>query len=465
MKNKNKIFLIVGIILIFVVVYQARSSYAKYISGTQSGANMEIARWNFKINNQDINNITEPETGEKTKVINEDTIKILVDEKDPLSQYYSDKILAPGRIGYFEADIDYSDVTVPFTYEITAENDSGNKNIIEYIKVIEDTETEETTEEMLAYLESIRTRPNSLNNPLVDKRQVKDENDNPIDPSKKKIKVKIFVIWKEASNSFVDNSFSGSALINYKITFKFVQTNMNPDETPEPEPIPPDNPLDIGDRTNIMDNDGDSKISFGDIVTLGTEQFYVTDVDSEHDSVFLLSRYNLNVGNYKIPGETEGLQDENCLGDNKKCTIEFAEPDYTKFGTPYWFYNSGRYPSEVYSPQSLLYDYVDKYEKKLNDLGYTFNIKLMLYEDVIKICNGSGHDSINCDSAPDWFLKTSFWTGTAASRYTLWTIDGKDGIFNGDKYERFFNRPKNYFSNDNTYGIRPYIIIDADKIK
>ena len=108
MKKKDIIFVIIFVVVVccsFIYLYQA--TYAKYRRSTEGDIEATIAGWNVKVNNEMI----------KNKVALTNSI-IPTFDADP---YTKTGVLAPGTTGYFDIEIDPSEVDVDFIYEISKE--------------------------------------------------------------------------------------------------------------------------------------------------------------------------------------------------------------------------------------------------------------------------------------------------------------------------------------------------------
>lgn len=107
MDKKDQRFIIIFIIVLacsFTYLYQ--SSYAKYRKRVTAQVDLTIAKWNIKINNEDVKN---------NKVLKNK----LVPEFEE-SEYTKANVLAPGSKGYCDVVINSSNVDVNFEINITA---------------------------------------------------------------------------------------------------------------------------------------------------------------------------------------------------------------------------------------------------------------------------------------------------------------------------------------------------------
>lgn len=106
MKKKDLKFLIIFIVIVsFSFIYLFQSSYAKYRRNTNAMVQGRIASWNIKVNNETING--------------KQTLTSFITPTIDSNQYVKSGTLAPGSTGYFEIDIDATDVDVDFTYTIS----------------------------------------------------------------------------------------------------------------------------------------------------------------------------------------------------------------------------------------------------------------------------------------------------------------------------------------------------------
>lgn len=100
----KKVYLLLALASLLLLVSVIQNTYAKYISKATANSNFTIASWNFKVNNQDIN-------------ANSDFSNVIVPvfENNP---NIKDNVIAPTSEGYFDINIDHSNVDVSFTEKI-----------------------------------------------------------------------------------------------------------------------------------------------------------------------------------------------------------------------------------------------------------------------------------------------------------------------------------------------------------
>ena len=105
MKKNKKIILLLALFSLFTCLYFIQSTYAKYITSTSGNVEAKIARWNILVNNTDI-------TGNKT--LTNDITPVYLQ-----SEHIAENVIAPTSSGYFDLVIDYSNVDVSFSYNIS----------------------------------------------------------------------------------------------------------------------------------------------------------------------------------------------------------------------------------------------------------------------------------------------------------------------------------------------------------
>lgn len=105
MYEHRKLIFVLAIISLFISLFLVQNTYAKYQTTATGTANMQIARWKIKVNNQDItSNSTIANTITPIFSGNENT---------------KDGVIAPRSEGYFDIVIDTTDIDVSFRYEIS----------------------------------------------------------------------------------------------------------------------------------------------------------------------------------------------------------------------------------------------------------------------------------------------------------------------------------------------------------
>ena len=211
---------------------------------------------------------------------------------------------------------------------------------------------------------------------------------------------------------------------------------------------------------NCIDNDSNGIISIGDLITIGTESFYVSYINN--NKIEMMGKYNLLVGNSYSPStgrvpitNATGIQDPKAIGYN---AYVYPKPNVIDFSdTNYWTSTGSQYPSFVYDEKSIIYKYLEYYKKYLNE-NYNLNaiVTLVSKEQLDNLAsyytNGvttSLGAAINNKVLPSWAYSTSYWTGTASGTDRIWHIRNDGGF-----YRALANG-----KNDGGNGIRPMVIV------
>ena len=197
----------------------------------------------------------------------------------------------------------------------------------------------------------------------------------------------------------------------------------------------------------------ESTLEVGDIVTIGTEDFYV--LNNTESELKLLARYNLKIGtdygdggvvlHEHTPSEegygrqSSEARGRNYDGGNSICTVAFSS-------TAYWEGQTGegkKYPDNyVYDNNSAIYPYLENYKTYLEGFGVTPEVRLLGKNDQ-RLLNDHGKSDI--------LYTTSFWRGDSYSfnnnEYIVvyYYSDGASGI-----------SPPNH---NYIFGVRPEVII------
>lgn len=209
----------------------------------------------------------------------------------------------------------------------------------------------------------------------------------------------------------------------------------------------------ISNGNNNEEKNDNKNIKTGDLVTIGTEKFYV--ISSDDTNVRMLTKYNLDIEGANKVYKGTGLQDENVLGtlrwstiDDSYGTIAFASGDNDN----YWNFKANSY---VYNEKSNLYNYVEKYVSSLNtNNGINVKGSLLTFEDIKKL--GCVND-YSCVNAPKWLTSSTYWLGsTDENGFVLIVSHPQSGKY-GITLEGGLN--------DYNIGVRPVIEISKEELK
>lgn len=196
--------------------------------------------------------------------------------------------------------------------------------------------------------------------------------------------------------------------------------------------------------------------AIGDEVRIKNERFYV--LSNDGTNVTLLSKYNLEVGNY-CKGTTcsaienpSGLQSDMTTGlktTGKYGVVPFSSSSYWYSGSLLAKYGS-TFPAYVYDENASVKTYMDNYENYIESLGVTVtSARVIKQEELIELgCSGK-----TCkNSSYNWLYTTNYWTGTSNRSYYLYYV-GSTGSFDYDTY-----------SVEYIAGVRPVIVIPSSEI-
>lgn len=124
MKFKINIKLLIMLCALICLIMSAlviRSTYARYITSLTTKSYVEMGSWSIKINNQNI-------------IDNSNFTSVITPVFNTTSDYIASNKIAPTSVGYAEFSIDYSEVKVPFKYELTFSQDDPNAEESTYLK-------------------------------------------------------------------------------------------------------------------------------------------------------------------------------------------------------------------------------------------------------------------------------------------------------------------------------------------
>lgn len=103
--TKKKAFLMLACVWFIVTFSVIQTTYAKYVTNLAANANISISYWNLVVNTQDI--IENSDFSANMKAVL------------PGNTYALENVIVPGATGYFDLNIDSSNVTVPFSITVT----------------------------------------------------------------------------------------------------------------------------------------------------------------------------------------------------------------------------------------------------------------------------------------------------------------------------------------------------------
>ena len=142
-ETKLKILRILFVISLIITILFISNTYAKYQENIATTYNIGIKKWNIKLEEQHFdtargNNKTGNYTGVNDALKTGKTLSQIIEPTLIDNEYVSDNTIAPGREGYLEFDIDYSQVDVPFTFDFSLNQTSSILDFEQYAFVVND---------------------------------------------------------------------------------------------------------------------------------------------------------------------------------------------------------------------------------------------------------------------------------------------------------------------------------------
>lgn len=119
-KVKNILGILICLVLIAGMAWFIGDTYAKYRDQINGNTSASMARWNIKVNSEEIKG--------KTELTNS------INAYFPATTYTAAGVIAPGSQGYFDIVIDSSEVDVAFTYTIACSVSS--ETVIDDIRLL-----------------------------------------------------------------------------------------------------------------------------------------------------------------------------------------------------------------------------------------------------------------------------------------------------------------------------------------
>ena len=192
MKVSKKIFFILGCVILTITLIISVQTYAKYLTTASGDGNVSIAKWNISVNDLSIKNTSDISS----------TIQPYFPGNDNMAQ----GIVAPNAEGYFDLNLNFTNVDVSFDYTIsvTPSELSIVKDLVATGYSIDDGE--------IVNFDTSTTITKNINFATKPATQ----------------KVRVFIKWIEGSNAQMDNtadtqaaiSTNPVALLNVAINFK-----------------------------------------------------------------------------------------------------------------------------------------------------------------------------------------------------------------------------------------------------
>lgn len=180
MKLLKKIILLS--ILSLILIATINITYAKYKDQINGKTNIQIARWEIKVNNETIKN--------------KDNLETNITPTLPGNEYIKPNILAPGATGYYDIIIDGTNADVAFNFDITIEKENILKDLI---------------------ITGYEFSPTETPNPIPYQNNIK----GTITLNQKKITTRIYIEWDDSDTNQMNNEEDTETVINNtEITLK-----------------------------------------------------------------------------------------------------------------------------------------------------------------------------------------------------------------------------------------------------
>jgi hypothetical protein len=182
---KNSLGILICLVIIVGLGWFIADTYAKYREQIDGTTNANMARWNIKVNSEEIKNKT--------------TLTSALSAYFPATTYTAAGVIAPGSQGYFDIIIDSSQVDVAFTYTISSAVDS--ESAISDIR-------------LLGY----KVNPSGLDD-MTNMQPLANGNvSGNIGVATTNTTVRVFVEWFDGSGETMDNDDDTDTVLNNNVT-------------------------------------------------------------------------------------------------------------------------------------------------------------------------------------------------------------------------------------------------------
>ena len=198
----KKARIIAILIILTIAVGIVSDTYSKYIANTTGNLDIMFADWEILVNNIDVTNETSSNI----------TFNPILEDNPNIAS----NVIAPSSKGYFDINIDPSNVDVSFMYDINfaIENqDIPDFKITKYA-LVPDTYTEGDT------LEFISLENNVISNTMLFDRNQTDFKFNPF-------VIRVYFEWTEGENELMDDAADTAAAVNARENNTSIKVNAN----------------------------------------------------------------------------------------------------------------------------------------------------------------------------------------------------------------------------------------------
>ena len=226
MKDLKKLAILLSCISLLICIIFVIQTYAKYTTSISGSSKINIARWDITVNSQAV------KTGE--------TLTGKIKPVFAGNEYIAANVIAPTAEGYFDLNIDYSQVDVSFEYTISISVRDKDNNVLGSVVDLLATRyvfnDDPLTEELFDNTQTITGNVNY-------------ENIDPLDPSTTLTKIRIYVMWNDSSDSIINAVMNNAEDTNatmavddslnkvpaiFDVNVAFIQTALPPVTPPTP---------------------------------------------------------------------------------------------------------------------------------------------------------------------------------------------------------------------------------------
>ena len=202
MKNSKKFLLLLIFICISLLLFFMVQIYAKYKTSTEGSTSFAIANWNILVNELSIKNNND---------FSNSIVPVFIE-----NEHISNNIIAPTSEGYFDLNLDFSNVDVSFKYEISA-------------KAAENSSVQDLVSTGYCIDNGEKINFETYNSPITETIPLSDNN--------KTRKIRIYILWNDdESTQTMDNSADTLSTLDevpalFDVNISFTQvTDISPDE-------------------------------------------------------------------------------------------------------------------------------------------------------------------------------------------------------------------------------------------
>ena len=171
-------FILLMFIFIGMIIFLSQNTLSKYRDEFDGLTSVQLARWNIKVNNQEI--------------ANQDTLTADITPTFEGTDMIAEGVLAPGAKGYYDIVIDSSEVDVAFSYRLTLSR--VEDEVISDIVLSGYTINPEENTEVVTYADEIY-------------------GEVPVDQNL--ITIRIYFEWNDSDDASMDNDADTDVIINH----------------------------------------------------------------------------------------------------------------------------------------------------------------------------------------------------------------------------------------------------------